>query len=251
MKISYIDGNLLKHGIIAGARRVIQMQENLNRINVFPVPDNDTGTNMALTLQSVTEGVISCRDNTIAGMSKCLADSALMGARGNSGAILAQFFQGLAECFKGKLKVTCKHFGEAAQWAKKYAYEAISDPKEGTILTVMHDWAEQIKNQCHKTHDFLELLGDALRAAQRSLKETPKKLKILSKAGVVDAGAQGFVHMLEGIFHFMESGKIERSVGIGGDGKVEKAKIETALKRLPINSAPNALSRAKRLIGRN
>lgn len=228
MKISYIDGYRLKQGIIAGARRVIQMQENLNRINVFPVPDNDTGTNMALTMQSIAEGAISCRDRTIAGMSKCLADSALMGARGNSGAILAQFFQGLADSCKGKLKVTSKNFGDAVLRAKTYAYEAISEPIEGTILTVIHDWSERIRSHCHKTHDFLDLMGDALREAQRSLKETPKKLKLLSKAGVVDAGAQGFVHMLEGIFHFMESGNIERAVGISRNGKVEKAKIEQA-----------------------
>ncbi|MFQ5824775.1 MAG: DAK2 domain-containing protein [bacterium] len=232
MKILYIDGNRLKQGIIAGARRVIQMQENLNRINVFPVPDNDTGTNMALTMQSIAEGAISCRDTSISGMSKCLADSALMGARGNSGAILAQFFQGLAESFKGNIKITAKHFGEAVERAKRCAYDAMSEPKEGTILTVIHDWAEKIKSQCHKSHDFLELLGDGLREAQRSLKDTPKKLKLLSKAGVVDAGAQGFVHMLEGVFHFMESGKIERAVGIGGKEKVEQAKLEKAPEKI-------------------
>ncbi len=96
MKIDYLDGLRLKQGVIAGARRVILMQDSLNKINVFPVPDNDTGTNMALTMQSVAEGAISCREESISGMSKCLADAALMGARGNSGAILAQFFQGLA-----------------------------------------------------------------------------------------------------------------------------------------------------------
>src|SRR3990172_3638307 len=100
MKIAYIDGIRLKQGVIAGARRVIMMQDQLNRINVFPVPDNDTGTNMALTMKSIAEGAISCHEKSIALMSQCLADSALMGARGNSGAILAQFFQGLADKFK-------------------------------------------------------------------------------------------------------------------------------------------------------
>ncbi|MFQ5865788.1 MAG: DAK2 domain-containing protein [bacterium] len=232
MKILYIDGNRLKRGIIAGARRVIQMQDTLNRINVFPVPDNDTGTNMALTMQSIAEGAINCRDQSISGMSQCLADSALMGARGNSGAILAQFFYGLAESFKGKLKITAQNFGEAVDRAKKYAYEAISEPKEGTILTVIHDWAESIKSQCRRSHDFLDILSSALQEARRSLKDTPKKLKLLSKAGVVDAGAQGFVHMLEGIFHFMESGRIERIVGIGGDKKVKQAKVKKAPEKI-------------------
>jgi DAK2 domain fusion protein YloV len=232
MKILYIDGVRLKRGIIAGARRVIQMQDNLNRINVFPVPDNDTGTNMALTMQSIAEGAINCRDQSISGMSQCLADSALMGARGNSGAILAQFFHGLAESFKGQLKVTAQHFGEAADRAKQYAYEAISEPIEGTILTVIHDWAESIKSHCQKNHDFLDLLSNGLKEARRSLKQTPKKLKLLSKAGVVDAGAQGFVHMLEGIFHFMETGRIERIVGIGDNEKVKQAEVKKAPEKI-------------------
>lgn len=225
MQIDYLDGRRLKQGIIAGARRVIQMQENLNRINVFPVADNDTGTNLALTLQSIAEGVISCRDQTLAGMSRCAAESALMGARGNSGAILAQFFQGLAESFNGKVRVTCQHFGEAVDRARESAYEAIANPQEGTILTVIHEWAETVKEYCHRTSDFRDLLKTSLTSARKSLKETPKKLKLLAQAGVVDAGAQGFVHLLEGILHFMESGTIERMVGIGGRTKVARAKV--------------------------
>lgn len=227
MKFDHLDGTRLKQAVIAGARRVIMMQDNLNRINVFPVADNDTGTNMALTLQSVAEGAISCHEASVSAMSKCLADSALMGARGNSGAILAQFFQGLAESFTGKLTASLKHFAEAADLAKQRAFEAITEPKEGTILTVMHDWAELINSQYHKSHDFLDLLRKGLHEAQRSLKETPKKLKLLAKAGVVDAGAQGFVHMLEGIFHFMESGKIDKAVGVGGK-TVSRAKVNNA-----------------------
>lgn len=226
MKIDYIDGIQLRQAVIAGARRVILMQDNLNQINVFPVADSDTGTNMALTMQSVAEGAISCQDKSISGMSQCLADAALMGARGNSGAILAQFFQGLAESFEGKLSASLKHFGEAVGQARNAAYEAITEPAEGTILTVIHDWSEHIKGLCHHSHDFTEVFKRALSEAQRSLKETPKKLKLLAKAGVVDAGAQGFVHMLEGVFHFMQSGKIEKAVGIGGNGV--RAKIAMA-----------------------
>ncbi len=227
MKIAYIDGLRLKQGVIAGARRVILMQDNLNKINVFPVADNDTGTNMALTMQSIAESAISCRDHSISGMSQCLADAALMGARGNSGAILAQFFQGLAESFEGKFKATLSHFGEAVEKARRGAYEAITEPKEGTILTVIHDWAEKVKKHCPLCEDFKELLHKGLNEAQLSLKDTPKKLKLLAKAGVVDAGAQGFVHMLEGVHHFIQSGKIERAVGIGGNN-TRRAKVENA-----------------------
>jgi len=224
MVIDYIDGIRLRQGVIAGARRVIMMQDYLNGINVFPVADNDTGTNMALTMQSIAEGAISCREASVSAMSQCLAESALMGARGNSGAILAQFFQGLSESFTGKLTARVKHFGEAVDRAKSCAYDAIAEPKEGTILTVIHDWAEHIKNHCRISQDFKEVLRAGLHEAQRSLKETPKKLKLLSKAGVVDAGAQGFVHLLEGVWHFMESGKIERAVGLSRNST--RAKME-------------------------
>lgn len=203
------------------------MQDYLNGINVFPVADNDTGTNMALTLQSVAEGAISCREASISAMSQCLAESAIMGARGNSGAILAQFFQGLSESFKGKRTASVQNFAEAAEQAKTCAYDAISEPKEGTILTVIGDWAERIKGQCSESEDFREVLKEGFDEAQRSLKETPAKMKLLSKAGVVDAGAQGFVHMLEGVLHFIESGKIYRGVGIGTNAGA-RAKIDKA-----------------------
>ncbi|HEX9652920.1 MAG TPA: DegV family protein [bacterium] len=228
MKIDYVDGRRLRQAVIAGARRVIMMQDYLNGINVFPVADSDTGTNMALTLQSIAEGAISCRDASISAMSQCLAESALMGARGNSGAILAQFFQGLADSFKGQLKASVRNFAEAAEQAKSCAYDAISEPKEGTILTVIHDWTERIKRHGSISEDFREVLKEGLDEAQRSLKDTPTKLKLLSKAGVVDAGAQGFVHMLEGVLHFMESGKIYRGVGIGSNSTSRRAKIEKA-----------------------
>ncbi len=228
MKISYIDGIRLKKGIIAGARRVICMQEHLNRINIFPVPDNDTGTNMALTMESVAAGAINCHERGVGFMSECLAESALMGARGNSGAILAQFFQGLSEKLSGENSVRLKRFGEAVVQARDASYEALSEPKEGTILTVMHDWSERIKERCHSTHDFIDLLKDGLNTAQSSLVDTPKKMKLLAKAGVVDAGAQGFVHLLEGIYNYIVSGQIDTGIGLGNGNVFEKVKVDNA-----------------------
>lgn len=232
MTFDRMDGIRLRQGVIAGARRVILMQDQLNKINVFPVPDNDTGTNMALTMQSVAEGAIGCHNESIAVMSQCVADAALMGARGNSGAILAQFFQGLAEQLKGEVSATLELFADAVHNARQSAFQAISEPKEGTILTVMHDWAERISAHCHKAHDFLELMREGLHEAQRSLAETPKKMTLLARAGVVDAGAQGFVHMLEGIHNYMQNGKIEHGVGIGGEKATKRAKIEMATEEI-------------------
>ncbi len=226
MGINYIDGIRFKNAIVAGAQRVIQLQEHLNRINVFPVPDGDTGTNMALTLKSVAEGAINSQERNLSAVSNILAESALMGARGNSGAILAQFFQGLAESFEGRARASLHHFAEAVQRAARCAREAISEPKEGTILTVLQDWANHIQERYHQAGDFVELLSGSLETARQSLKQTPKKLKVLAKAGVVDAGAKGFVEMLEGIYHFLHTGKVESIELDGAMAKADAANVE-------------------------
>ncbi len=208
-KIHYIDGNRLKRAIIAGSQIIFRNKEHLNEINVFPVPDGDTGTNMALTMNQVNEDLKKSDDRSVSNISKDLADAALRGAQGNSGAILAQFFQGFAEAVSGKVKLTTKHFAEAVQHAKKSAREAMSEPREGTIITVISDWANAVEKFAHKTDDFMDLLKHSLSRARQALKETPHKLEALKKAGVVDAGAEGFVNLLEGIIHFIEKGRIK------------------------------------------
>ncbi len=209
-KIRYLDGKRLRNAILASTKLIGKMQDHLNKINVFPVPDGDTGTNMAHTMNHISDGLSQLQDRSISNVSNELAKSALMGAQGNSGAILAQFFHGFAEGVKGKWKLTTAAFASAVQRAKKAAFEALSEPKEGTILTVISDWANNIENAAHKTEDFVELLKKGLQKAKQSLAETPKKLEVLKKAGVVDAGAQGFVHLLEGISHFIDKGRIEK-----------------------------------------
>ncbi|NOZ63295.1 MAG: DegV family EDD domain-containing protein [Calditrichaeota bacterium] len=208
-KIHYIDGARLKRAIIAGSQIVFRNKEHLNKINVFPVPDGDTGTNLALTMTQVNEDLQQSSDRSVSDVSRDLADAALRGAQGNSGAILAQFFHGFAEAVGGRVKLTTKHFAEAVQHAKKSAREAMSEPREGTIITVISDWANSVENIAHKTDDFIELLKNSMSRAKQALKETPQKLDVLKKAGVVDAGGQGFVNLLEGIIHFIEKGKIK------------------------------------------
>ena len=209
-KIRYLDGKRLKNAILASTKLIGRMQDHLNKINVFPVPDGDTGTNMAHTMNHISDGLSQLQDRSISNVSNELAKSALMGAQGNSGAILAQFFYGFAEGVKGKWKLTTEAFASAVQKAKKASFEALSEPKDGTILTVISDWANYIENAAHKTEDFVELLKKGLQRARQSLAETPKKLEVLRKAGVVDAGALGFVHLLEGIVNFIDKGRIER-----------------------------------------
>jgi fatty acid-binding protein DegV len=133
----------------------------------------------------------------------------LTGARGNSGAILAQFFQGLAEATRGKVRLSTEAFAQAATKAAEQARKAISNPQEGTIITVMKDWANHLTEHAPQTPDFVELFNKSLSKAKNSLAKTPDKLLILKKAGVVDAGAQGFVNILEGIVNFIEFGKVK------------------------------------------
>jgi len=209
IQIKYLNGIRFKRFIINSAQRINQMEQYLNDINVFPVADGDTGTNMVATMNSIVEEINKCKESSFTRISSVIADSALTGARGNSGAILAQFFQGLAEATKGKVRLSTETFAQAATKAAEQARNAISNPQEGTIITVMKDWANHLADNAHHTPDFVELFKKSLSKAEDSLAKTPDKLLILKKAGVVDAGAQGFVNILEGIVNFIEYEKIK------------------------------------------
>lgn len=206
--IKYLDGNRLSRAVIAGAHFVAERAEALNKINVFPVPDGDTGTNVASTLQKMAAGISKVRQRHLREMSKALADQAVGGARGNSGAILAQFFCGFSEGLPDAPRVTTSGFGAAVVKASESAYAAIARPVEGTILTVLRDWARHVSDRAGEVLDFGVLLPESLKAAKISLENTPKQMKALQKAGVVDAGAQAFVYLLEGIVtYFRESAR--------------------------------------------
>ena len=209
IQIKYLNGIRFKRFIINSAQRINQMEQYLNDINVFPVADGDTGTNMAATMSSIVKGIKKCKESSFTKIISVIADSALTGARGNSGAILAQFFQGLAEATKDKVRISTETFAQAATKAAEQARKAISRPQEGTIITVMKDWANHLAENAHHTPDFVELFKKSLSKAKDSLAQTPDKLLILKKAGVVDAGALGFVNILEGIVNFIEYGKIK------------------------------------------
>ena len=212
IQIKYLNGIRLKRFMIHFSHRINQMENYLNEINVFPVADGDTGTNMSITINSMIEGIKECRDVSFAKISSLIADSALKGARGNSGAILAQYFQGLAEASRGKIRLSTKTFAHAALKAAQQAREAISNPREGTIITVMKDWANYLTKHAPDTSDFYELFKKSLIKVRESLANTPNQLDVLKKAGVVDAGAQGFVNLIEAIVHYIESGKLKSIV---------------------------------------
>ena len=207
MKIRYLDGTRLYYAILAGGEAVIRDQAYLNRINVFPVPDSDTGTNLASTMRAIAERARASRSARATLGS--IADAALHGARGNSGLIFAQFLYGLSQEVREESRLTAGRFAEIARRAVLHARRAILTPVEGTMLTVLHDWAEELYAERHKKTDFADLLSHSLRAAERSLEDTPKKLAVLARAGVVDAGAKGFFDFLEGVVGFIKKGSIK------------------------------------------
>lgn len=197
--ILYLDGWRLRRAMIAGACFVTDRAEPLNRINVFPVADGDTGTNLAITLSRVAARAGRIRDRHARRAAASLADEAVAGARGNSGAILAQFLTGFSEAVPDAPRINTKQFGQAVLRGAESARAAIGRPEEGTILTVLRDWARHVAGAAAHVRDFVPLLADSLQAARDSLAQTPEKLALLKKSGVVDAGAQGFVYLLEGV----------------------------------------------------
>ena len=210
-KINYLDGIRLHRAIVAGIRKVVSHQDYLNKINVFPVPDGDTGTNMAFTLTAILDVSFSRDNSRVDDMLAMVADAALDGARGNSGAILAQFFQGLSDGASGTSQFDAQTFINAVQTGSEYAREALSEPVEGTILTVITDFSNKLRELIEAgVEDFEQILVEGTEEAQRSLKNTPNLMAVLKKAGVVDAGAQGFVDFLEGINEFVSSGSLSK-----------------------------------------
>jgi DegV family protein with EDD domain len=209
-KISEISGKQLYYSFLSGAQRIFENQKLLNRINVFPVNDADTGTNLASTMRSIMDAIIPTdnpKETAVA-----LADAALTGARGNSGIIFAQFLYGFSNEIKTSQALDIKSFAESMRNAVNYAYEAISNPIEGTILTVIKDWAEYLYALKDIIDDFIKLLVEAFQRAQESLAETTAKLPILARSHVVDAGAKGFVVFLEGILDFFTKGEEKPAV---------------------------------------
>ena len=201
--LDVIDGPTFFEAFFSGARAVLQEQGYLNKINVFPVPDGDTGTNLASTMRSIME--LTAVSQSVGKTSRSIADAALMGARGNSGIIFAQYIHGLSNAIGNKESLDSESFVRAVNEAVTYAYEAMSKPVEGTMLTVIRDWAEALNSLGGSQRSLLEMITQSNEIAKKSLEETPEKLPVLKKAGVVDAGAKGFVAFIEGIKTFLSS----------------------------------------------
>jgi DegV family protein with EDD domain len=192
----------------AGALAVVREQESLNRINVFPVRDADTGANLAATLRAAATRLGSEAPDAVGAAARVAADGALDGARGNSGAIFAQFLHGLAASLDRLRNASGSQFADAALAGTESAYSALQDPREGTILSVLRAWSLELGRRARDHEDDLpELLHHGLVAARDALAATPRQLEVLARSRVVDAGGQGFVFFLEGLMDSLRGGQ--------------------------------------------
>lgn len=206
-----VDGETLEKMIAAATAWLERGVADINAINVFPVPDGDTGTNMVLTMKSALEEVKRNSSRDASFVAKSLAHGALMGARGNSGVILAQFWRGMAKALEGKTRFTAKDFARSLTKALKAAYAGIINPVEGTILTVLRDASKAAEKVARETDDLIAVLEAAVKSAEDSVARTPTLLPVLREAGVVDAGGQGLYVLLDGALQFLkgESHKLQ------------------------------------------
>lgn len=207
---NHLDGPAFAAALVSGINRVIADQDFLNRINVYPVADGDTGTNLTLSLGAALEILQQYDDKPLSSLLASIADALLDGARGNSGAIVAQFFQGVSDSSGDLTRFTPYTFGKAIRQGSDYAHDALSNPEEGTILTVIAAYADALANEISKASNagFATVLTNALPALEDSLARTTGQLDVLRKAGVVDAGAKGFVDLITGMHDFIVHGRI-------------------------------------------
>ncbi|NLF43257.1 MAG: DAK2 domain-containing protein, partial [Bacteroidales bacterium] len=218
-KLTSLSGKSLFYIFMAGAHNILENQKELNRINVFPVPDGDTGTNLASTIRSIVSNIKP--ETSYKKQADLIAEAALVGARGNSGVIFAQFLYGLGNETHMENEVSVQSFADSVKKAVDYMYQAIANPVEGTMITVIREWAEFIHENKERLSNFFDLLYESYLKALESLKDTPKKLEALAKANVVDAGAKGFVLFLEGILQWAQSKNLRQIVTFKYDTEIE------------------------------
>jgi dihydroxyacetone kinase-like predicted kinase len=207
--IAYLDGPRLRRVLFAAADYVDAGREELNRINVFPVPDGDTGTNFAMTLRAAAEGVRALqRRANLPTVTRAMAEACVFGARGNSGLLLSQFLLGFRESLGDLEAASATDIARAIRSGANQLYRSLDEPVEGTILTVSRDVAEAAEWAAGHTHNLQELMQHVLQRAHASLMRTPELLEVLREAGVVDAGAKAFVRILEGTMRLIEGDPI-------------------------------------------
>src|SRR5512146_997795 len=211
-KESLLDGQGLKALIEAGMAWLKTNQQTVNALNVFPVPDGDTGTNMVLTIQAAYNEIAKSGEKNIGKIAHAIAQGALMGARGNSGVILSQLFRGFARSLDNLETMDSPLLIKALSEARNTAYKGVVRPVEGTILTVAKDVSMAAEKTLAETDDMNIILERIVAAADESVKHTPELLPILKQAGVVDSGGKGLFYILEGMLRYLKGQSLETAV---------------------------------------
>ena len=193
--VSKITTSLLQEMVQAASTRLNKQAEYVNSLNVFPVPDGDTGTNMGMTVTNGAKEVADKPANTVGEVGQILSKGLLMGARGNSGVITSQLFRGFGQSIKGKEELDGKDLAQAFQAGVEVAYKAVMKPVEGTILTVSRGAATAALKKAEETDDAVEVMRATVEGAKRALAKTPDMLPVLKEVGVVDSGGQGMVYI--------------------------------------------------------
>ena len=222
MSANKIDAALLARMFLAGAKNLESKKEWINELNVFPVPDGDTGTNMTMTIMSAVKEVQELEKVTVKDLSKAISSGSLRGARGNSGVILSQLLRGFTKAIRDYESIDAGLLAAAAQKAVETAYKAVMKPKEGTILTVAKGVAEKAAELAEKETALEEFLGNVLDHARQVLEQTPEMLPVLKEAGVVDSGGQGLVTVLEGAYDAFLGKEVSMDFSLSGEKKAEK-----------------------------
>jgi DegV family protein with EDD domain len=206
--IAYVDGPRLARSFMAAADWVAAGRDEINRINVFPVPDGDTGTNFSLTLRSVSDALRALGDAPLPATAKTAARGAVLGARGNSGMMLAHFMLGFAEALEGRETASARDIAAAIRRGSDKLYASLDDPREGTILTVAREAALAAERAAADSPDITVFMNRMLAEGEVALAHTPELMAVLKEAGVVDAGGKGFVRMIEGVVRLIDGDPI-------------------------------------------
>ncbi len=225
MSINKIDAGMVQKMFLAGAKALEAKKEYINELNVFPVPDGDTGTNMTMTIMSAAKEVSLLKNPTMDELGKAISSGSLRGARGNSGVILSQIFRGFVKSLKGNDELDATVLGNAVMHAAETAYKAVMKPKEGTILTVASAGArkaEEILREGEIT-DLLQVCDEIVQSMEDMLLKTPDMLPVLKQAGVVDSGGEGLMTFLRGAMDALNGRTADFMIKVGGNATVVKA----------------------------
>ncbi len=219
--IDILSGKVFAQMIISGANNLYNNKNTVDELNVFPVPDGDTGTNMSLTAGSITAELAKKTSFTVTGAADAMSFATLRGARGNSGVILSQLFRGISRSLKGKNECTAAEFAEALKDGSDAAYKAVMKPTEGTILTVAREAAAGARSAVNSENDIIAVMEETVKRGNDALARTTQTLPVLKQAGVVDAGGQGWMFVLEGALEYLKTGVVTGKQGAEAENMPE------------------------------